>query len=233
MEPAVRFDRLPGGGGVVEILAEDVRPAHEDSPSAPMRISVPGSAFPRCRLVPLEPVDRRDRGGLREPVPLEDENADGVQELGDLPGQGRPSEMKKRSLPPIRSRIFRKTSRRRSRSSRRGAPAAPRPAGGTRRLAADPEGPLEDRLLQSPVLLDLRQHAGVELLVEPGTLTMISGRTAARSSATVWRERAKEETAIASKARKCSSRPRSAPGGGTGGTSTPWGHRPLSAPTSR
>ena len=37
---------------------------------------------------------------------------------------------------------------------------------------------------------------------------MISGRTAARSSATVWRERAKEETAIASKARKCSRRPR-------------------------
>ena len=145
-------------------------PSHED-------LAVRGDADLRAgerlphgaELVPLEAVDRRDRGSLREPVPLEDENADGVQELGDLPGQGRPPRDEEAQPPahprpdlpedqPVRDPVFQGEE----------SPRLPALLAAPRRLAADPEGPVEDRLLQPPVLLDLRQHAGVELLVEPG-----------------------------------------------------------------
>ena len=168
MEPAIRVDRLPGGRGVVEILAEDVRPPDEDLAvrcDADLR---PGERFPYgAELVPLDAVDRRHRRGLREPVPLEDENADGVQELRDFPGQGRPprdeeaqpSAHPRPDLPEdqtVGDPVFQGEE----------SPRLPAPLTAPRRIPADPEGPLEDRLRKAPVLLDLRQHAGVELLVE-------------------------------------------------------------------
>src|SRR3972149_5354679 len=65
-------------------------PSESSSPMSPVCNHPSASTSSRAELVVLVPVDRRDGRVLREPVSLEDQDTEGVQEFGDRRGERRP-----------------------------------------------------------------------------------------------------------------------------------------------
>ncbi len=91
VEPAVLVDGLGGGLGLVVVALHDVGAAGEDlAVLGDLDLDALERPAHAARPEGLGAVDGDDGAGLGEAVALEDQQAHGPEELGDLAGEGRP-----------------------------------------------------------------------------------------------------------------------------------------------